>query len=225
MKFGEKLKELRKEKGISQKDLATALGVTQRTISYYENNNTPPTNAEIVSRIAEILNIKLDELIDNQEDTKIHKLIKKLKYDTDKDLIHWQFFETAYEEKQSDTNYFYTVQYKQIFNQQNFPQYSEAELDIKNSYFYSYKNGGYLVAKFLKDNIVEYALFILVNDENYILLTNNNSIVALEDLYLSISNKESSVNILIDDYLNQDFEKEETPYKQNSNLDDEEIHF
>ena len=37
MKFGEKLKALREKHHFTQTDVAKALGVTQRAISYYEN--------------------------------------------------------------------------------------------------------------------------------------------------------------------------------------------
>lgn len=92
MNFGDKLKELRKEKGLSQKDLAEKLNVTQRTISYYENSTTAPSNAEIVTKIADALNVRLDELAADIGNTKIHKLIEKLKSDTEKNLIQWQVF-------------------------------------------------------------------------------------------------------------------------------------
>lgn len=227
MNFGDKLKELRKAKGISQKDLANLLGVTQRTISYYESSNTPPANAETVAKLAEALNVKLDEFAADTGNTKIHKLIDKLKSDTDKNLIHWEIFSEACDNKtDDDSNWKYTITYKNLFDQQNFPQYYNAKLDYDHSYFYIYKSGGYLVAKFLKEDIVEFALFVLVNDENYILLANNNSIEKLEDLYWSISNGASSVNNIIDDYLSRDFAKEEVEReKQYLASFDEEIPF
>lgn len=41
MNFGEKVRELRKEKGLSQEELARKLGVSLRTISTYENGKYP----------------------------------------------------------------------------------------------------------------------------------------------------------------------------------------
>ena len=214
MNFGDKLKELRKEKGLSQKDLANILGVTQRTISYYESSNTPPANAETVAKLAEALNVRLDELATDIGNTKIHKLIDKLKNDTDKNLIHWEIFSNAFANKTDESNWEYTITYKDVFDKQNFPQYSNAKLDYEHSYFYIYKSGGYLLAKFLKEDTVEFALFVLINDENYIMLANNNSIETIEDLYWSISNGASSVNNMIDDYLSRDFAKEEAERKK-----------
>ncbi len=41
--FGEKLKELRIEKGLTQKELATELGNAQSAIFYWETNKQEPT--------------------------------------------------------------------------------------------------------------------------------------------------------------------------------------
>ena len=112
MNFGDKLKELRKEKGLSQKDLAEKLNVTQRTISYYENSTTAPSNAEIVTKIADALNVRLDELAADIGNTKIHKLIEKLKSDTEKNLIQWQVFENAWYVAIDDHGYHDTLFYK-----------------------------------------------------------------------------------------------------------------
>ena len=81
MNFGEKLKTLREYKKITQKELALKLGVTQRTISYYENNTTKPNNIDFITNLAMALGVSLDELIDSEDDkadSKIHKLIEKL---------------------------------------------------------------------------------------------------------------------------------------------------
>lgn len=213
MNFGEKLKELRKEKGLSQKDLAEKLNVTQRTISYYENSTTAPSNAEIVTKLAVALDVRLDEFAADVGNTKIHKLIDKLKRDTENNLIHWQSFNSAYSEAE-ENGLHYTIRYKERFNQQNFPQYSNSILNYEQSFFYVYGKGGYLVAKFTKNETIEFALFILVDEETYIFLANSTSIEMLEDLYWSISNLNSSVTNLIDDYLNRDFAKEEAERKE-----------
>lgn len=214
MNFGDKLKELRKEKGLSQKDLAEKLNVTQRTISYYENSTTAPSNAEIVTKIADALNVRLDELAADIGNTKIHKLIEKLKSDTEKNLIQWQVFENAWYVAIDDHGYHDTLFYKNIFKQQNFPQYANAILIPDQSYFYTFGSGGYFIAKFKKDDTVEFALFILVEEKIFTFLTNSTSTETLEDLYWSINNSNSAINNLIDDYLNKDFAKEEADRKE-----------
>lgn len=41
--FGEKLKDLRKEKGLTQKQLADNIGQSQSTIFYWESNQQEPS--------------------------------------------------------------------------------------------------------------------------------------------------------------------------------------
>ena len=53
------LKELRKEKGMSQSDLADRVGLKQTTISQYENGSRKP-DLNTAKRIADTLNISLD---------------------------------------------------------------------------------------------------------------------------------------------------------------------
>ena len=49
MSFAENLKQLRKEKGISQKDVAKAIGVTISAYSNYEQGLREPSNQILVS--------------------------------------------------------------------------------------------------------------------------------------------------------------------------------
>ena len=205
--FGDKLKELRRTRGLSQKDLAKKLGVTQRTISYYESNALPPANAKMLPKLAEALKVRIDELAADDGNTKIHKLIEKLKSDTDASLIKWEIFDDASCYK-SNESYDGEIVYKDLFKLSDFPQYFNTNIEMEGSYFYTFQTGGYLVAKMVKEDSVEFALFILVNDKTFIFLANSNSIEELEDLYWSITNGASSVNSLIDDYLNKDFAEE-----------------
>ena len=67
MEFGNRLYELRKQKGLSQEELANRLDVTRQTVSKWELGETAPDikQAQILSQI---FNISLDELTGN--DTK-----------------------------------------------------------------------------------------------------------------------------------------------------------
>ena len=79
----ENLVRIRKQRGLSQRDLANKLNITQRVIAYYENesNNIPLAKVE---EIAEILEVSVAELLSLQtqkssiEDIDV-RLIKKLK--------------------------------------------------------------------------------------------------------------------------------------------------
>lgn len=55
MKFAEKLKELRKKKGMSQSDLAEAVGVSLRTIRGWEKEGRFPKQHDIYAKLAETL--------------------------------------------------------------------------------------------------------------------------------------------------------------------------
>jgi transcriptional regulator with XRE-family HTH domain len=60
--FGERLQSIRKARGLTQVQLATAAGTTQRAISYYETEaGFPPAPAVI--DLAEALSVTTDELL------------------------------------------------------------------------------------------------------------------------------------------------------------------
>ncbi len=63
MKIGEKIRELRKVKGISQEALAQVLGVTYQAVSKWETNVTAPDVA-LIPAIASYFGVTIDELFD-----------------------------------------------------------------------------------------------------------------------------------------------------------------
>lgn len=77
IQVGTRIKELRKEKGISQKDFAKLVGIKYPTYSNYENNNREPTKEQL-KRIAEKLDVSVDELLGVPEyvDTTEDKFLK-----------------------------------------------------------------------------------------------------------------------------------------------------
>lgn len=60
--FGQRLEALRKAQGLTQLQVAKALGTTQRTVSYYENQGGSPP-AHVVIAIAKLLHVSADELL------------------------------------------------------------------------------------------------------------------------------------------------------------------
>lgn len=62
MKFGENLQKLRKEKGISQEQLAEQLGVTRQSVSKWESGNSYPEMDKIVA-ICNLFHCDMDILI------------------------------------------------------------------------------------------------------------------------------------------------------------------
>ncbi len=63
--FGASLKELRKQKGYTQKRLAEVLNVSETTISKYESNIAAPP-FDTVRAIAAWFNVSIDELAGNE---------------------------------------------------------------------------------------------------------------------------------------------------------------
>lgn len=62
MKFGEKLRDLRQENGLTQAELAEKAGISLRTISYYESGTTYPKNRNVYDTLAHILDVDVNYL-------------------------------------------------------------------------------------------------------------------------------------------------------------------
>lgn len=63
MGFGQTIKKLRKERGVSQRDLAEQSGIDFTYLSKIENNRMEPPSEEAIRRIAKNLSANVDELI------------------------------------------------------------------------------------------------------------------------------------------------------------------
>lgn len=65
MDFNNKLYELRKQKGLSQEELANRLNVSRQTISKWEVGDSSPDMEKLVA-ISDLFGISLDELVLNK---------------------------------------------------------------------------------------------------------------------------------------------------------------
>ena len=79
--FGKTLAKLRKERKLTQQELADLLNVTRQTISKWETNTTAP-DIDTLKRISQVLNVPVDVLLGNSQltitdKTSKHKLTKK----------------------------------------------------------------------------------------------------------------------------------------------------
>lgn len=79
--FGKTLAKLRKERKLTQQELADLLNVTNKTISKWETNTTAP-DIDTLKRISQVLNVPVDVLLGNSQltitdKTSKHKLTKK----------------------------------------------------------------------------------------------------------------------------------------------------
>lgn len=66
--IGSKIKELRLEKGLLQKDLAIQIGVARNTITQYEKNLANPSY-EVLIAIAKFFNVSTDFLLGIEDET------------------------------------------------------------------------------------------------------------------------------------------------------------
>lgn len=63
MDFGQKLRTLRNDKGLTQDEVAKACGMTRRAYISYEQNNVRPRNRETYSKLASILDTDVNYLL------------------------------------------------------------------------------------------------------------------------------------------------------------------
>ena len=64
MKFGEKLKALRTDKGISQKALSDQTGISLRAIQNYETKDILPKSRDSYDALARALDVEVSTLLD-----------------------------------------------------------------------------------------------------------------------------------------------------------------
>lgn len=67
MTFGEKIQKLRKERGLSQKQLATLISVSRQALSKWENSASIP-DTENVLRISKTFGVSIDDLLNDEYD-------------------------------------------------------------------------------------------------------------------------------------------------------------
>ena len=91
VKFGSFLKELRKEHGLTQEELAEKLGVTNRTVSRWETGSNIP-DIDILIYLSEFYQVDLKELLDGEK--------KEIEHKTEDTQIVRQVVE--YEEKKEE---------------------------------------------------------------------------------------------------------------------------
>lgn len=68
MKFGEKVRNLRKKNKMSQGELAVAIGVSLRTVQNYEKSGMHPKQRDLYYRLAEVLNVDVNYLLTEDEE-------------------------------------------------------------------------------------------------------------------------------------------------------------
>lgn len=93
---GENIKKVRKSKGLTQKELAEMLGVSQQTVAQYERTDKMP-KINTIKAIAKVLNVPVDTIIFSYPDGQGYELMfenaqKEAKAANDK-IIRNEFME------------------------------------------------------------------------------------------------------------------------------------
>ena len=86
MEFNEKLQDLRKQKGLTQEELAEYLYVSRTAISKWESGRGFP-NIESLKAISKFFSVSLDELLSGEEILAIAEKDRKEKERTIRDLV------------------------------------------------------------------------------------------------------------------------------------------
>lgn len=71
--MGEKISSLRKEKGMTQSDLAEKMNVTDKAVSKWERNLSCP-DVNSIQKLAEVLGTTVEELLNAQSKPKSNKI-------------------------------------------------------------------------------------------------------------------------------------------------------
>lgn len=78
--IGSKIKELRRSKGMSQKDIADQLDVTSQAVSKWENDSSLP-EMTMLPDIAALFGVQIDDLFEYSKEKRYESIEKKLQYD------------------------------------------------------------------------------------------------------------------------------------------------
>ena len=70
--FGQRLSRLRKEKGLTQEDIANRITISPQAVSKWENDVSSP-DIDYLTSLADILGVSVDELLGRKEETKASK--------------------------------------------------------------------------------------------------------------------------------------------------------
>lgn len=71
MLFGDRLKMLREDKDITQKQLGQIVGVSDRVIGYYESNNRFPKDENTLKALADYFGVSLDYLLGRNNESHV----------------------------------------------------------------------------------------------------------------------------------------------------------
>lgn len=78
--FGKRIRELRKERGITNYEMATKLGISRNTLTNWERGIKEPHAVEILEEMAEILKVPLKSILSGEKEVSLENnpVIKNL---------------------------------------------------------------------------------------------------------------------------------------------------
>ena len=68
MKFGDKLKEQRKKRGLSQTEVANAIGMTWRTLANYERHMSHPQDRNVYTKLASFFEVDINYFLTEDDE-------------------------------------------------------------------------------------------------------------------------------------------------------------
>ncbi len=79
-KFGERIRELRKNRGLTIYELATRLGISRNTLTLWERGEKEPCGITLLEDMADVLQVPLKSLLAGERETRIedNPIIKSL---------------------------------------------------------------------------------------------------------------------------------------------------
>ena len=127
LKIGEKIREKRRERELTQEELANMLGVTKAAVSKWENAESYP-DITMLPQIAQLFHITMDELFDYTLEYKPLKIVTEYHFglsldDVDKCILdHGTAKECSIKKcERDDGGYDWEVQVHLISNEESFP--------------------------------------------------------------------------------------------------------
>ena len=73
MDFGDRIKKLRAEKGLTQEQFSQKLNISRQAVSNWENNRNLP-DIEMLYEIAKLFNVSVDYLTQEHSDNEIRNI-------------------------------------------------------------------------------------------------------------------------------------------------------
>jgi transcriptional regulator with XRE-family HTH domain len=88
MDIGKRIRHLREERGLTQRELARRAGLTPSGVGFIEHGQTRNPSAETVVAIARALGVPVEELLGEEEMERLEE--ERLEADSPKDRQHWE---------------------------------------------------------------------------------------------------------------------------------------